>query len=258
MRTSQRQTSVAREPVTVVLDGDESVTQPDAFRVCPLGIQFYSPKPLPEFEILEFDISIPGKATAPARRSRAPESWSTAPEKDPPCYRIWVKFLDLPEAKSEPARMPVQERLNSYVPTARTSDPGGLAWRFGHSPEGQRAGHLPGPRQPRRKRRRAVLTREIMPQIIEDMLPTPRAPALRAEARGGLLARGGRGRPLPRQRLPEPRPARRGHAPRQDEASRPSRSCTCRPSSRISPPRRAASSWPPARPAAASPPRWPR
>jgi hypothetical protein len=100
MEHSKDNTGLESKPVTVVLGERESVKQPRDFRVCPLGIQLYSPKPLPEFEVLEFKISIPG-----AKGSKAEDIQCTgvvvhcAKDGDPSLYRIWVKFLDLPEAK---------------------------------------------------------------------------------------------------------------------------------------------------------------
>jgi hypothetical protein len=100
MEHSKDSTGLQSKPVTVVLDERESVKQPNNFRVCPLGIQLYSPRPLPEFEILEFKISIPG-----ANGSKC----------EPSLYRIWVKFLDLPEAK--------RSRLECLSKTAKLTCP---------------------------------------------------------------------------------------------------------------------------------------
>ena len=60
MEHSKDSTALRDRSITVVLDDHESVKQPNDFRVCPLGIQLYSPRKFSEFEILEFTISIPG------------------------------------------------------------------------------------------------------------------------------------------------------------------------------------------------------
>ena len=116
MEHSKDSTGLQNKPVTVVLDESESVKQPNNFRVCPLGIQLYSPKALPEFEILEFRISIPG-----AKGSKGENIQCTgvvvhcAKDGDPSLFRIWVKFLDLPEAK--------RNRLECLSKTAKLTCP---------------------------------------------------------------------------------------------------------------------------------------
>ena len=99
MGLAQEKRTSERPPVTLVLSESEEVRQPDTFRVCPLGIQFYSPHPLPEFEILEFAIRVPNG------RKKAEEITCTGVvvhcrkgENNAGNYRIWVKFMDLPEA----------------------------------------------------------------------------------------------------------------------------------------------------------------
>jgi hypothetical protein len=89
-----------RPPVTLVLSEREKIQQPDTFRVCPLGIQFYAPRALPEFEILSFVIAVPnGSKTAEeiactgvvVHCRKGDQEGNTA-------YRIWVKFVDLAES----------------------------------------------------------------------------------------------------------------------------------------------------------------
>lgn len=97
----------AGDSVTVFLGNRKAVKQPDNFRVCPLGIQLYSPRKLPAFEILEFRIRIPGakKGSWESITCRgvvvrcAPENGSS-----PRMYRVWVTFLDLPETKRKRIR----------------------------------------------------------------------------------------------------------------------------------------------------------
>ena len=104
------------KPVTVLLEKQDPVKQPDNFRVCPLGIQLYSPRKLPEFEILEFQISIPGGNGKKKENIRCTGVVvRCAKDSDPSLYRIWVKFLDLPEAK--------RNRLECLSKTAKLKCP---------------------------------------------------------------------------------------------------------------------------------------
>jgi hypothetical protein len=100
MEHSKDKTALQDRPVTVVLDDRKSVKQPDNFRVCPLGIQLYTPRKFSEFEILEFTISIPGSN---GRKNENIQCTGVvvccAKDSDSSLYRIWVKFLDLPEAE---------------------------------------------------------------------------------------------------------------------------------------------------------------
>jgi hypothetical protein len=116
MEHSKDSTGLQSKPVTVVLGEREPVKQPDNFRVCPLGIQLYSPKKLPEFEILEFAISIPsnnGKKNEDIQCTGVVVR--CAKDSDPSLYRIWVKFLDLPEDK--------RNRLQCLSKTAKLTCP---------------------------------------------------------------------------------------------------------------------------------------
>lgn len=89
----------AKAPVRVLVGKNGSgVPQPDTFRVCPLGLQFYSKRPLPEFELIEFRVALPDasgrrravKCTGVVVHCREDAEHS-------PLYRVWIKFLDLPE-----------------------------------------------------------------------------------------------------------------------------------------------------------------
>jgi len=90
------------EPVTLMMgDRKEGLEQPDNFRVCPLGIQLYSPKEIPEFELLELNIRIPGPDGT--EEDIACTGVIVHCRKDPETslYRVWAKFIDLPESKRE-------------------------------------------------------------------------------------------------------------------------------------------------------------
>ena len=100
MKTTDEKATPPKETATIVLNGQKPFKQPVCFRLCPLGIQFYSPKPLPEFEILELTVHVPGKAGEPAEDTTcAGVVVHCRPEKDEKTFRVWVTFLDLPESK---------------------------------------------------------------------------------------------------------------------------------------------------------------
>ena len=85
---------------------EETTNGPDYRRTTarPLGVQFYSPKPMDEFQLLELDVDATddqGNATkvtckgAVVRCQREPQ---------PNRYRIWVKFIEVPEGTQEHLR----------------------------------------------------------------------------------------------------------------------------------------------------------
>ncbi len=89
-----------KTPVTVITDDGDPVPQPKSFQFCPLGLQFYSRKELSECSLLEFKLNIPGDHGRPDEITCSGLVVNCREEpshKDSP-YRIWVKFLDLPEA----------------------------------------------------------------------------------------------------------------------------------------------------------------
>ena len=102
--------------VTVVLEEGEYVKQPHNFRVCPLGIQLYSPRKFPDFEMLEFTISVPGRNGGKKETIRCTGAVvCCAKDSNPFLYRVWVKFLDLPEAE--------RSRLECLSKTAKLKCP---------------------------------------------------------------------------------------------------------------------------------------
>lgn len=91
----------AKAPIRVLVETQNSeVPQPDTFRICPLGLQFYSKRPLPEFELVEFRLAFPS-AGGNYRNLRC-SGVVVHCRKDMehrPLYLIWIKFLDLPASK---------------------------------------------------------------------------------------------------------------------------------------------------------------
>jgi hypothetical protein len=93
--------AAARKPVTVVLGNRKSVRQPDGFRICPLGIQFYSTKPIARFKLLDFQISMSRNGDGSGKIHCCGAVVHCRRDSRKGCYRIWVKFLDLPKSKEK-------------------------------------------------------------------------------------------------------------------------------------------------------------
>ena len=53
-----RESGALDSKAATLMLGAEGVQQPHTFRFCPLGIQFYSPKPLDEFQVLNFKLKV--------------------------------------------------------------------------------------------------------------------------------------------------------------------------------------------------------
>jgi hypothetical protein len=102
MRASAASASTQDRPVTVFVGEQDRMKQPEGFRLCPLGVQFYSTHKIAEFELMEFKVQVPGNG----KRKRS-EIMATGvvvnckPEKGNARFRVWIKFLDLPEADKD-------------------------------------------------------------------------------------------------------------------------------------------------------------
>lgn len=93
----------AKSPQPVIVRVcDEDHKQPsEDFRLCPLGVQFYSTKPLNEFDLFEFNLDVDKKTGA--KKKGVPLKCTGAVvrcthEKEAHRYRVWVQFLDLPKS----------------------------------------------------------------------------------------------------------------------------------------------------------------
>jgi len=101
-RPSRRKTH--KPAIRVQLSNHPTVLQPsETFRVCPLGLQFYSPKKIPDFKVMNFRMQM-----APGNGEQEEVTCSGVvvhcqKEKATGLYRVWVKFLDL--AKDNGARL---------------------------------------------------------------------------------------------------------------------------------------------------------
>lgn len=79
--------------------------QPENFRFCPLGVQLYSPRQLPEFEDVEFTICLPGSGNGSAEQIPcAGVVVQCSHDRRTKLYRVWVKFLGLSPARQERIR----------------------------------------------------------------------------------------------------------------------------------------------------------
>ncbi len=97
----QRKVPGARKSVAVQVGGQPAVIQPgEKFRVCPLGLQFYSPKKLADFAVMDFEMQVAqsgGKSTLVKCSGVVVHCQK---EKDSGLYRVWVKFMDLAKESS--------------------------------------------------------------------------------------------------------------------------------------------------------------
>lgn len=93
-----------KRPVTVFLEQDHAEDQPPTFQLCPLGLQFYSPRALEDFSVLELDIDVPAADGKPEKINCTGAVVRCQYEKEQDRYRVWLKFLDLPERARERIR----------------------------------------------------------------------------------------------------------------------------------------------------------
>ncbi len=82
--------------VLVHVGSDEGVKQPDLFRCCPLGVQFYSDNEVDPYSILNFTLNLPDNPEQDEITCSGAVVHCDQVEGDYK-YRIWLYFLDLPE-----------------------------------------------------------------------------------------------------------------------------------------------------------------
>jgi len=86
------------EHEVLVFCGEEGPErQPETFRFCPLGVQFYSRAQLPEYR--QIRMSLGGSPGAPIAEGTQCEGVVVHCQYDPErrLYRNWILFIDLPE-----------------------------------------------------------------------------------------------------------------------------------------------------------------
>lgn len=97
-KSSARKRTAGKAPIRVKLNEKPAILQPnETFRVCPLGLQFYSPKKVPDFRVMNFRMQVAQKKGAAEEVVCSGVVVHCQQEKDSGLYRVWVKFLDLPE-----------------------------------------------------------------------------------------------------------------------------------------------------------------
>ena len=113
--TPSAKTSKRRE-VTVFVDQDQPTAQPATFNLCPLGVQFYTSQPMEEFKLLELDVDVSDEQGHPRKPTCKGAVVRCQREPEPDRYRIWVKFIDLPEGSRESIRCAAKngQHLCSY------------------------------------------------------------------------------------------------------------------------------------------------
>ena len=107
--TTAEPASPARREVRVFLDNGPADTQPGTFNLCPLGVQFYSPRPLAEFQLLELDVDTTDGAGKTAKVTCKGAVVRCQREPQPDRYRIWVKFIEVPPEAQERLRCTAKE-----------------------------------------------------------------------------------------------------------------------------------------------------
>ena len=91
-------------PIHVKLGQQPTIPQPnDTFRVCPLGLQFYSPKKVADFQMMDFRMQMAQGNGRSREVTCAGVVVHCQKEKATSLYRVWVKFLD--PAKGKCARL---------------------------------------------------------------------------------------------------------------------------------------------------------
>lgn len=112
--TSTRKT--IRREVTVFIDQDHPHNQPSTFNLCPLGVQFYSAQPMDEFKLLELDVDVTDEKGKPSKVTCKGAVVRCQREPEPDRYRIWVKFIEVPESARESIRCAAKngQHLCSY------------------------------------------------------------------------------------------------------------------------------------------------
>lgn len=84
-----------------------AIRQPETFQFCALGLQLYTPDPLPECHLLDLQFALPtddGMDEEETIHCTGMVAQCSAPSNGTGMYRVWIKFLDLPEEKVQRIR----------------------------------------------------------------------------------------------------------------------------------------------------------
>ena len=105
--------AVPHERVFVYHGEEEAVPQPHSFQFCPLGIQVYNRREVALYELVEFTMELPSDSGDPERISCTCLVVNCSYEEKSELYRIWMKFLDLPESACQ--RIHQLTRTSKYL-----------------------------------------------------------------------------------------------------------------------------------------------
>ena len=83
--------------VVVSLDKAGDAMQPDSFRCCPLGLQFYSRKKLDIYKVMKMDLQVPGRAKTKGTFAAEGVVVHAQYDEKQSMYRTWIMFTDLPD-----------------------------------------------------------------------------------------------------------------------------------------------------------------
>ncbi len=84
--------------VLVYCGEGEGVRQPDDFRCCPLGLQFYTERELPSYELMDLSLQLPGSGGETSSLNCTGVVVYSQLEPQSGMHRVWVAFLDVPES----------------------------------------------------------------------------------------------------------------------------------------------------------------
>ena len=98
IKTSESIDFKSEEDVLVYLGDHDGIRQPETFQFCPLGVQLYTHSAVAEYELLDCKFNIPdGSGDEEQVACIGVVVQCSPPDNGTQLYRVWVKFLDLPE-----------------------------------------------------------------------------------------------------------------------------------------------------------------
>ncbi|MBN1270362.1 MAG: hypothetical protein JXB04_12295 [Kiritimatiellae bacterium] len=101
--------------VFVSLGGGPEIRQPALFRCCPLGVQFYSPRNVKPYRVLQVRLALTPAGKLPDEVDCAGVVVHCEKMNGSDMFRVWVYFLDLPA--------PVRDHLHCLARRSETLCP---------------------------------------------------------------------------------------------------------------------------------------
>lgn len=113
-RVAEETIDFRRDEEVLVYQGEQkAVKQPRTFQFCPLGVQLYTEAPVKECTLMDLTLSLPAEHE-PERdeivHCTGLVAQCCAAEGGQKLYRVWVKFIDLPENLAERIRAFTQHK----------------------------------------------------------------------------------------------------------------------------------------------------